>query len=346
MPGEASPRTDLPTEEDRLLAWLRRRGGRAATLLGDDAALLAAPRDLAITLDHQIEGVHFPAGLDPAVAARRVLAVNLSDLAAVGAQPLHAFLGLATPPAFHRRRFLAAFLAACRRHGVRLAGGDLARAPVPSFVVTLTGGKPPGHRGVARGPARAGDPLWVGGTLGESAAGRLLLAAGARLTAGRVRLPPRLRRWPARLRRAAARAVRRHLLPAPQLALGRWLGRRPRAAAIDVSDGLALDLHRLCRASGVGAELRRDDLPLPQGLSEVAARLGTDALELALHGGEDYVLLFSLPPRAAPPPQPGCRAIGTLTARRGLRLRDGSRAHPLPARGWDHLAAPPVGSTR
>ncbi len=162
------------------------------------------------------------------------------------------------------------------------------------------------------------------------------MARGARLAGRGGRLPPRFHGGRA-LRRAAVRAVRRHLLPAPQLELGRWLAARRRAAAIDVSDGLALDLHRLCRASRTGARLDGDALPLTEGLPALAAQLGAAPLELALGGGEDYVLLFALPSGVRPPAAFGARQIGELVAARHVMLELGGSRRALPPAGWDHL---------
>jgi thiamine-monophosphate kinase len=330
--------------EDALLAWLRRTlGPPAATLLGDDAALLRLAGDWAVTVDSQIEGTHFPAGLDAAAVARRLLAVNLSDLAAVGAAPAFAFLALSAPLGFDHRRFLRAFASACRAGGVTLAGGDLARAPVLTGTLTLLGRRRPRGRWLRRDAARAGDALWLGGTLGESALGRLLLARGARWVRGRVELPPGLDRalagggLDARTAAAAARrAVRRHLLPEPQLALSAALATRRRCACLDVSDGLALDLARLAAASDVGATIDAAALPMPSALPALARAAGVEASTLALGGGEDYVLLFALPPRERAPA--GCRHIGMVEARPGLRLRDeDGRMTPLAEVGWDHL---------
>lgn len=334
--------------EDELIDWLRGRLG-PESLLGDDAAPLPLGPGggrWAATVDHQIEGVHFPTGLDPAPVARRLLAVNLSDLAAVGAEPAFALLALAAAPGFDHRRFFRALLAACARHRVTLAGGDLSALPASgarlAASLTLLGRLPAGGAWLARGAARPGDAVWAGGTLGESAAGRHLLARGARLAGRRVELPDRLGLGGA-LAAAARRAVRRHLAPAPQLDLGRLLGRRAAAgrghppAAIDVSDGLARDLGRLARASGAGAEVELEALPLPAALPALAARLGLDPLRLALGGGEDYVLLFTLPPGERPP-APGCTRIGTVTARRGLTAAGcGGRRSSLDESGWDHL---------
>ena len=165
--------------EDHLIDWLQRRIRRqsGATSIGDDAAILP-PDAYAVTVDHQIAGVHFPLDAAPAVVARRLLAVNLSDLAAMGAVHAHAFLALAAPEGFDHRKFFAALLGACARFGVELAGGDLARSPERlSASLTLLGTKA-GERWVERGGARPGHALWVGGTLGESAAGRLVIERG------------------------------------------------------------------------------------------------------------------------------------------------------------------------
>lgn len=318
--------TPPPADENRLIDWLRRRLLKEAggALIGDDAAVLPAG-SFAVTVDHQIAGVHFPPGLDPALVARRLLAVNLSDLAAMGARPAYAFLALAAPPGFDHRRFLAALLAACRRHGLTLAGGDLSRHSVLTTSLTLLGTKEETARWLTRGGARPGHALWLGGTIGESAAGRLLIERGEPREAS------------ASLRRAMRKAIRRHLQPTPQLALGRWLGRQQEGAAMDVSDGLARDLHHLCRASGVGAEVDAAALPFTDRFRMLCEAIGADPLALALGGGEDYVLLFTLPEGIAPP-EPGARRIGRITkAKRLVLLREGKHT-ALPDAGWDHLA--------
>jgi thiamine-monophosphate kinase len=314
--------TPPPADENRLIDWLRRQPGGA--LIGDDAAVLPAG-SFAVTVDHQISGVHFPPGLDPALAARRLLAVNLSDLAAMGGSPAYAFLALAAPPGFDHRRFFTALLAACRRHGLTLAGGDLARHSVLTTSLTLLGTKAEAARWLTRSGARPGHALWLGGTIGESAAGRLLIERGEPKEAS------------ASLQRAMRRAVRRHLQPTPQLALGRWLADQKEGAAMDVSDGLARDLHRLCRASGVGAEVDAAALPFADRFLTLCRQIGADPLALALGGGEDYVLLFTLPEGIAPP-EPGVRRIGGITkGKRLVLLREGKHT-TLPDAGWDHLA--------
>ena len=326
--------------ERDLLAWLRRAaGGLGGERIGDDAAILPRGGPWAVTVDSQIEGVHFPAGLDPAAVAKRLAAVNLSDLAAMGAGPRYALLALAAPPGFDHRRFFRSLLSECRRCGFELVGGDLARAEGLTATLTLIGDpctRRPRDPFVRRSSARPGDALWCGGTLGESAAGRLLLARGAKWARGKAELPAG---FPAaaRLRAAARRAISRHLGPLPQLTLGAWLAARRRAAAIDVSDGLALDLSRLCAASAVGARLDAAALPASPRLAELSAWLGTSERELVLGGGEDYVLLFALPPREAPPESLRCRRIGEVTRVKTLTLIDHGREEALPILGWDHL---------
>jgi thiamine-monophosphate kinase len=320
------------TREDDLIDWLRRRvpGGER---LGDDAALLSASGPLAVSIDQQIAGTHFPDGLDPAWIARRLLEVCLSDLAACGARPRWALLALAAPADWGHRRFLRALAAACRRRGVELVGGDTAAAERVGLSLCVVG-EPAGAPGfVSRAAARPGDRLWIGGWLGASRLGRHLVGRGAGPDGPRLRLPAPFRSSE-RLRRAARRAVRAHLAPRAQLELGAWLGARRRAAAIDVSDGLALDLARLCRASGVGAVIDPAALPVDPAVRTLAHRCGLEPLDAALSGGEDYVLLFALPPSVTPPAAPGRRPIGRCSGDGRLLLIDGSELAPA---GWSHL---------
>jgi len=328
----------MASGEDELIAWLRRAArGAGGEAIGDDAAFLPPGGPWAVTVDTQIEGVHFLPGLAPERLARRLLAVNLSDLAAVGAEPRWAVLALAVPPGFACRPFFRALLKACRGHGLRLVGGDLARGERLSAVLTLAGERVPGGRWVTRTGGRAGDGLWLGGRVGESALGRHLLARGAAWEGRGVTLPPPFEA-PRSLAAAARRAVRRHLAPKPQLELGRWLAGRPRAAALDVSDGLAIDLHRLCRQSGVGGRIEARALAFPAALDALARRLGQSPLDLALAGGEDYVLLFALPAGEQPPPAFHSFQIGELTSGPGLLIEGEDGIEALAARGWDHLA--------
>lgn len=324
------------TREDQLLDWLRDKGGAVTARLGDDAAFVELRGATAWTVDQQIGEVHFPDDLDPAVVAARLLEVCLSDLAAVGAVAQTALLALSAPVGFDHRRFFTAFLKSCKQRGVELAGGDLATGAVAHAVLTLVGRRPPRQRWVRRDAARPGDGLWLAGVPGLSALGQRLVARGARPAGRRVRLPAGT--VPADLESVARRCVRHHLQPRAQAELGLWLGGRPRAAAIDLSDGLSLDLARLCRASACGAVLNPPALELPPAARRLAQRLGEEPLRLALVGGEDYLLLAALPQGTRPPARFHARRVGHLVAAEGLWLERGSRLRHLEPAGWDHLS--------
>ena len=325
--------------EDGLTAWLANLAG-PGNRIGDDAALLEwGGRVFALSVDSQRASVHIPIDLDPAAAARRLLAVSLSDLAATGAEPRWALLALGVDDDRTARRFLAALVRRSRRYGVELIGGDTARPTAPGRLdasLTVIGEIPADGAPLARSAARPGDDLWVGGAVGESALGLELVRRGARIVGGTPRLPEDL---PPDLVRTASRVVRRHLEPRPQLELGLVLGkRRPRVSAIDISDGLAVDAGRLCRASGAGCVLDRQKIPVRPDARRLAHHLDLDPVDLVLGGGEDYVLLFTLPPDAKFR-RPGCRRIGRMTSQTGISLlcRDGT-LESLDPRGWDHLA--------
>ena len=320
--------------EDKVTGWLRKQvARRGLDLLGDDAAFLG-DYGIAVTVDQQIAGVHFPPDLAPETIGRRLVAVNISDIAAVGGRPTFGFLALAAPPDYPVRRFLSATEQALGDHDARLAGGDIASSSQLSASLTLLGERRRGSRWVKRSSARVGDRLWVGGTVGTSALGRVLLENGARHRGRKVQLPRGMSKSPA-IRRCAVNAVERHLTPPNQLALGAWLSRRRRAAAIDISDGLLLDLERLCRASDVGAVVTVDRLPAVEGFGAAAQMVNADPVELALSGGEDYVLLFTLSPGIRPPAELGASLIGEIRRRPGIELRGAS---PPSRTGWDHLA--------
>lgn len=294
---------------------------------GDDCAVLAAPRGAQLfTVDSLVEGVHFRRGwLTPDALGRRAFLINASDIAAMGGAPRWCVIDVGAPP-----RCAADDLAAISRgcaaaataHGAALVGGNLSRAAQLSITVALIGAAPP--RPLTRAGARPGDALYVSGRLGDAALG--------------VR----------QLRRdAAARgaATARYRAPEPRLALGALLARRGIAsAAIDVSDGLIQDLGHLCAASRVGARIEAARVPC----TPAVRRTG-----LALHGGEDYELLFAVPPRrerllARLAEQAGCALtrIGVCTANgEGISVVD-ARGVPLelPQAGHDHFR--PAGATR
>ncbi|MGH9486358.1 MAG: thiamine-phosphate kinase [Terriglobales bacterium] len=305
--------------ERQWLAWVRRQaqaGPQRAELrlgIGDDAAVVRPRRgwELVLTTDLLAEGVHFVRALDPAVTCGRRLATRaLSDLAAMGAEPLALLVSSALPAALPldwARALYRGLLAAAREAGAVLAGGDSSASPRGVVLDVVGVGQVPLGQALRRSGARAGDRIFVSGALGEAAWGRELVQGSqpARTTAER-------------------RARRRHLHPCARWELGQALRNRA-GACLDLSDGLAVDLHHLCRESGVGAEIVAAALPAPAGLQR------------ALYGGEDYELLFTLPSRRRPPSLPGLHEIGRITSARACWLVNGGR-QLLKQRGWQHWA--------
>lgn len=324
--------------EDRLIEWLRESlRKRGNFLIGDDAALTSGTGRWVTTVDQQILNTHFIGSMSPQLVAQRLLAVSLSDLAAMGARGRYGFLALSCPPEYEVRRFFRGLLQSCDEYDISLAGGDISRSSTVAAALTLVGELPSKRKALLRSRARAGDSVWIGGTVGESALGRFLVRCGARLQGRSVKLPAKLE-LPPRLAASARLAVRRHLKPRAQLELGRWLVMQKRAAAIDVSDGLSLDLARLCRESKLGAEIDAAKLPLARHSKALADLLGESDLDLALSGGEDYVLLFALPSKVSPPVHFQCVRIGEFTRAPQILLRDRSGRRPLAAQGWDQFA--------
>lgn len=296
--------------------------------VGDDAALLDVPGDheLVAATDTIVAGVHFPQTTTPRAIGHRAVAVNLSDLAAMGAQPRWLLLALTLPAADEAwvAEFAAGFHALAARHGCALIGGDTTRGPL-SITVTALGTLPRGQALRRRG-ARVGDALCVSGGLGDG-------AAGLRFMQGEFES------W----RPGGRELVLRFLFPQPQVALGQQL-RGVATSCIDISDGLAADLGHVLEASGVGGTVDVDALPrsVPFRLAvpEPAQRT------LMLSGGDDYELAFSCAPdqvaelmRQAQRLGTRVTRIGTVERTRGLRLVDrGGAQVAVERRGHDHFA--------
>jgi thiamine-monophosphate kinase len=286
---------------------------------------LRAPpdRELVMVLDTLVSGRHFLPDGDPRSIAHRALAVNLSDLAAMGAEPAWALLGLCLPAA--EPDFLeglaTGWLALAATHGVALVGGDTTRGPL-CLTVQLTGFVPPGGA-LRRAGGSPGDLLFVSGTVGDAAAGLALLQS--RLYAEQP---------------VAAALVSRLEYPTPRVALGVAL-RGIASACIDLSDGLAADAARLAVASGCGLELDVDALPLSAPLLAAAGR--DAARDHALQGGDDYELLFAVPPGRAEALARAAAGIcattcvGRLETRPGLRLRSAGAVREADPGGYDHF---------
>ena len=288
--------------------------------IGDDAACVTAGNtSLAVCVDALVEGVHFPAGTPPRAIGHRAVAVNLSDLAACGATPLWLTLALAMPRADARwlADFAAGFFELANAHGVALVGGDTVRGPLQVTVQAL------GRLDAApllRSSGRPGDDVYVSGPVGD-AAGGLRCVARDELTQP---------------------LAQRFLYPRPRVELGRAL--LPwRAACIDVSDGLAVDLERMAQASGCGAELDLDALPLSDDLRNQFST--KEAEYLALNGGDDYELCFALARDqreafATWCDRQGfeCHRIGRLVSGEALVLRAAGQVVTRPLAGFDHFA--------
>lgn len=317
----------MPLPERELIARLRRkfrRLGRGVKLgIGDDCAILQIPVDeeALVTTDFSLEGVHFRRDWQSAECiGHRCLARGLSDIAAMGGRPVAAFLSLAVPSKLSQSwvdGFVSGLLRLARRYKVELAGGDTAQFSdgVVADIVIVGAVK----RGTAlrRSGSKAGDQIYVTGKLGESAATLELLRA--------------------------RKIKRRDVFPDPRIVVGEWLRKnRIATAAIDVSDGLSTDLAHICEESGVGAVIEAEAIPIhPAGQHFKSPR----ALKLAVHGGEDYELLFTASPTIDVPRRiAGIKVsrIGEIVrARNGMHIVQNGRKAVLFPRGWEHFRSSP-----
>ena len=335
----------MPNEKDLIAAIRARARGSSHELrlgIGDDCAIVrpAKGEEIVVTTDFSLEGVHFRRDWHtPESVGHRCLARGLSDIAAMGARPLAAFLSGALPEELVRaargkawvERFLDGFFALAERHGVTLAGGDTARAVDGAcFDIVLLGAVKRG-RALLRSGAQAGDSIYVTGALGGAAAELLALE----------RSPRRF----AKLTQTAEGHP--HFYPEPRLNAAKKLALlKGIHAAIDVSDGLSTDLAHICEESGLAAELDAGAIPMHRLAAEAErAAWVPSALELAFNGGDDYELLFTAAAEVKIPRRIAgveVSQIGRMVVRRGrsarisLRDEDG-RVTAVEARGWEHF---------
>ena len=324
--------------EQRLLQIIRRQGTRSAPGLlagiGDDGAVFQSDPQKAtvISCDLLTEGVHFQRRwISPGQLGHKSLAVNLSDIAAMGATPRFALVGLALPrelPLSWVQEFYRGMRFLAKRHHLAIIGGDTCAAKENITISLTLLGEGEKEKLLLRSGAKAGDKILVTGVLGEAAAGLEILQSDSR-------------------RPADEALIKKQLEPQPRCREGQAIAALGLASAMmDISDGLAQDILNLTQSSGVGAEIRRERLPISEYLQQRAPQLGKQAWELALSGGEDYELLLSAPATAIEPLRralAACRCpltvIGRITPRRqGVKLRDESgRSLPWP-QGYRHFS--------
>jgi thiamine-monophosphate kinase len=318
----------LPLAEKLLISRIReqtsRRRGIAAGI-GDDCAILQIPagHQALITTDFSLEGIHFRReGHSPEVVGHRCLTRGLSDIAAMGGIPVAAFLSLALPPNLPQRwvdQFLKGLLQLADRFHVSLAGGDTAQSPGGILADVVVVGSVPKGKAILRSGARPGDRIYVTGALGGAAATLKLLFSGRKF---------RPAHFPS------------HFDPIPRIEVGRILREtRLATAMIDLSDGLSTDLGHICDESAVGAEISADAIPLAQ-IDKPVRKVD---LQSALHGGDDYELLFTAPKAKGVPSRIAgvdITQIGTITRGRQVILvsPDGARIKLRP-QGWEHFKA-------
>jgi thiamine-monophosphate kinase len=296
--------------------------------IGDDAAVLnvRADRKLVVAMDTLVDGVHFPIGTAAADIGYRALAVNLSDLAAMGAEPSWMTLSLALREA--NEAWIAGFAAGlfeiADRFNVTLAGGDTVKGPL--VITVQVAGWIESDRWLTRSGARPGDRIFVSGVPGEAAAGLVVI---------QEQLPGSA---------AADHLRQRFLRPEPRVALGRVL-RTLASAAMDISDGLLTDLGKLCAASGCGARIDIDELPQSEAMSQLFD--AASCVDYALAGGDDYELLFTVPESQAADlarqltGHVACRQIGVITDAAGVECWKDRRPYAVQRTGYDHFANEP-----
>ncbi len=284
---------------------------------GDDCAVVGLQ---VLTTDMLVEDVDFTPGTPVDLLARKSLAANLSDLAAMGARPTIALVALGGPDPKRLGEFIEALAVAARGWKIEIVGGDLSRAEKLLIAITAIGET---SDPILRSGAKRGDRIYVSRPLGGAAAGLHLL------------LHPPVNPGFA-LRELIESAIRRHRDPEPEIELGLKL-HGIATTCIDISDGLSTDLHHLCEASACGAEIERERIPVFSDLQRSGPQLGINVAEAVLHGGEEYALLFTSPLRESEISARTGRpvyGIGRIVEERGVRLN----GQPLAAKGWEHFS--------
>ncbi|HEY8186077.1 MAG TPA: thiamine-phosphate kinase [Pyrinomonadaceae bacterium] len=320
--------------------------------IGDDAAVLSslADRDVVVSTDLLVEDVDFHRDTaHPILLGHKALAVSLSDIAAMCARPRWALLSIGVPNDIWQSefadRFYKGFFNLAERYGVGLVGGDVSRTPDKIVIDSIVVGECPSGREVYRSGAKPGDQIFVTGFLGDAAAGLRLIERGARLHS---QVTVESRSSPADETASQQNPVDylllRHLRPEPRVGWGLLLGEQQLATAmIDISDGLSSDLNHLCTESKTGALIDASRIPIDPLVKDLSGRRALDPLMLALHGGEDFELLFTVKPENVaklPTRVDGVSItrIGEITEfSGGVRISEGARAWNLEPGGWQHF---------
>lgn len=310
--------------------------------IGDDAAVLRSTpgKETVITADLLVEDIDFRRTTTPPyLLGHKALAVSLSDIAAMGARPLWSMVSIGVPEDIWQTDFVErlydGLLNLAAHYGVQLIGGDTSRTNERLVIDSIVSGECTAGMAVLRSGAQAGDQIFVTGSLGAAAAGLRLIERGAHLAEQNLADDDSQK---------LDHVLLRQLRPEPRVGWGIVLGEERLATAmIDLSDGLSSDLNRLCTASNVGALIDSASLPVDDRVTELCGRRALDPLQLALHGGEDFELLFTVKPENAarlPRRVDGVeiKRIGTiLSAQAGVKITEGSRVWELKAGGWIHF---------
>jgi thiamine-monophosphate kinase len=349
MKDEQEKPRSSPRSEFDFINSLRQRVASLTTQslvagIGDDAAVVrnTEGRETVITADLLVEDVDFRRTTTPPyLLGHKALAVSLSDIAAMGARPLWSLVSIGVPDEIWQTDFVEriydGLLDLARRYGVHVIGGDTSRTTTNIVIDSIVSGECAAGMSVKRSGAGAGDLIFVTGSLGAAAAGLRLIERGAHLAEQNLGDDETQK---------LDHVLLRQLRPEPRVGWGMVLGEERLATSmIDLSDGLSSDLNHLCEASGVGALIDSSSLPVDERLQELCGRRALDPLQLALHGGEDFELLFTVKrenvsrlPRKVDGVE--ITRIGTIkSASDGVKISEGSRTWELKPGGWIHFSA-------
>lgn len=309
------------------IEWVRKKfkapGKEVIVGIGDDTAVIKDKEGyLLVTKDLLIEDVHFKISFDPFLLGRKSMAVNISDIASMGGEPVYSFLGIGFPKELSWQwieKFMLGIRKICEEHGVFLLGGDTCSSSKLFVSITLIGRT---DKVVLRSSASEEEYIYITGKLGDSGAGLYILLNNLKSEDSHYKY-----------------LIERHLNPTPRVKEGRFL-KNIASSMIDLSDGLSADLHNLCRESKVGALIYADRIPISEELKKFCAEIDEDPFRFALHGGEDYELLFTSPMELESKIVESISAtlIGRIERKeKGIRIFKNGKEECLSRSGWEHF---------